>query len=110
MALTTSRRSVSRARPQSAGGGRCGAITFPLLVRGVACIAQMIAPILRARDFSPGQGVLLGVFANTRESQPLKSRNPFGVLMLANASSDRGGSQTLEETYTIVLEAFRVSL
>jgi hypothetical protein len=48
---------------------------LPLFVGGVACIAQMIALILPSRDFSPGHGVLLGVFANTRESQPLKSRN-----------------------------------
>ena len=54
-----------------------------------------IAPILRARDFSPGHDVLLGVFANTRESHPLKSRNrfrssrfgkrPFGPRRTANA-------------------------
>src|SRR3954449_4283654 len=54
---------------------------LPLLVGGVACIAEMIAPILRARDFSPGHGVLLGVFANTRESQPLKSQ-PLPLLTL----------------------------
>ena len=41
---------------------------LPLIVGGVACVAQMIALILRTRDSSPGQAVLLGVFANTRES------------------------------------------
>src|SRR4051794_10383756 len=61
----------------------------PLLVGGVACIAQPLAPILAARGFSPGHDVILGVFANTRESQPLKSRNRFSPLIIQRSHLPR---------------------
>src|SRR5260370_42658035 len=58
---------------------RCRKVRFdhaPLLVGGIACIAPPIAAIFGARDFSPGHRVIPRVFATTRGSTRLKSRNP----------------------------------
>ena len=42
---------------------------LPLLVRGIACITQSVAPILFAGDFSPRHVVLHRSLATTKESQ-----------------------------------------
>jgi hypothetical protein len=89
--------------PTTGGRRQVGFDEGPFGIGGVACIAQATALILGTRDFSPGHDGFLVVFANTKESRPLKSRNFFhaGWITLA---------QNAEMTHTVIAKPFRVSL
>lgn len=89
--------------PTTGGRRQVGFDEGPFRIGGVTCIAQAIALILGTRDFSPGHDEFLVVFANAKESQPLKSRNLFrqGGTSLA---------QGTEMTHAVIAEPFRVSL
>src|ERR1700733_4082084 len=107
MELTTSRMLVSRVRAQDAGGGRCGSINDHSSSVVSSCIAQPIALILGARDFSPGHEMIPRCL---RKHERIEATEIAQQIFWPTRVNQAALGQRTEMTRKTVPHSFRVSL